>query len=363
MKVISAYGLIILLFVVSCSYRNSQNTANMPGKAAVEKNHKRKYVQYDTIQLNEFLDSVGKLPTQPLADKASFFVDSILNNQLQPNNAVTIDNFIKLKDAALHGFIDTNTAKAIFGSYKIDSICNNALPISERKKEIIPIVFYSFDSNKATFNEFAICLGDPKRCENAYIYFFKGRKIISKQYGYNRYGLELNHYRDVDGNTIIYYQAQFVSGSGNWWRQFLFYKYSDSNLIPVLTELQNGNNANGGIGNRVLWLESFVERTNPLTIKMVYYDQLPDTTKDDFGPYFIQDSTVVRYVWDAKLNKLIGRYNKTKLTKAQILSYNLEDNDMLFINTNYRKLKASLKDGTRKKLTYKYLNFVRNNAR
>ena len=362
MKATSVYSLFMLLGIISCNYKNKQHTAIPPGKTVTKRPRQSKYVQYNSPQLISFLDSVGKLPSPPLADKASFFADSVLNNQIQPNNTVTTDNFIKLKDAALHGFIDTKTARAIFEDNKIDSICSNASSTSEAEKRTVPIVFYSFDSNKARFNEFAICLGKPERCDNSYIYFFKGRKIISKQYGYNRYGLEVNHYRDVDGKTIIYYQAQFVSGSGNWWRQFLFYKYSDSHLIPVLTELQNGNLANS-VGNRVLWLKSSIIKTMPLTIKMVYYDQLPDTTKDDFGPYFILDSTIVKYVWDAKLKKLIGRYNKSKLTKDQILSYNLEENDLLFIKTHYKEFKASLKDSCRKKLTYKYLNFVKNYSR
>jgi hypothetical protein len=363
MKATSLYSIIVLLGIISCNYKDQQHTANAPGKARVEKNHESDYVQYNTSQLISFLDSVGKLPTQPLADKASFFADSIFNNQVQLNQTVSAKNFIKLKNAAVRGFIDIETAKTIFQNNRIDSICSNDSFIAERKKGMIPLVFYSFDKNKGVFNEFAICLGDPERCENAYIYFFKGSKIISKQYGYNNYGLGLNHYKDIDGRTVVYYRIRFVSGSGTWWHQFLFYKYSGDSLVPVLTELQNGNMQSGGMGNRVLWLESFVEKTNPLTIKMVYYDQLPDTTKDDFGPMFIQDSTAVQYLWDAKSNKLIGQYSQSKLTKAQVLSYNLEDNDLLFINTHFKALKESLIDTTKKKLTLRYLNFVKNHSK
>lgn len=352
----------MLLGIISCNYRNKQHTAIPLVKTGTEKPREIKYVRYNTPQLISFLDSVGKLPTQPLADKASFLADSIFYNQLQLNQTVSTNNFVKLKDAAMRGFIDIETAKTIFKDKKTDSICINDSLIAERKKGMIPLVFYSFDNNKDLFSEFAICLGDQEHCENTYLYFFKGRKIISKHFGYNHYGLELKYYKDIDNKNVIYYKVQFVRGAGNWWQQYFFYKYADNKLIPILNELQNGN-IGITLGNRILWLESSIKKTNPLTVKMVYNDHLPDTTKDDLGPMFIQDSTLVQYVWDEKQKRLIGQYSKSKLTKPQILSYNLSGNDLLFINTHYKVLKASLFDKSKKSQTLSYLTFVKNQSR
>ena len=142
---------------------------------------------------------------------------------------------------------------------------------------------------------------------------------------------------------------------------YFFYKYDGDKLIPILNELQNGN-IQGSLGTRVLWLESTIQKTNPLTIKMVYYSQF--AIKDDehgaYGPMIINDSTTVQYLWDEHAKTLQGQYAKSKISKAQILSYYLEHNDFLFMNSYYSTLKAALRDKAKSKLILEYLNKVKN---
>jgi hypothetical protein len=321
-----------------------------------------KKIQYSDQQLEQFLDSVGHLPTQVLANKAASGADSIFQNQAKLDTVISTSDLKKLKKAARTKVIDVLTARRIFGNNKIDSACNEANVLLTLKAGLIPVVYYPFDKHKADFNEYAICIGDPTHCENAYLYFFKGNKIISRHNGYSRYGLDLEHYKDSDGKTVIYYREEFDDGSGIWWNNYFFYKYDGDKLIPVLNELQNGNLQSSEL--RAFWLESFVQKTNPLTIKMVYYDQFSiPADSGDFGPDIINDSTIVRYNWNEKLKIFQGDYKSSKISKPQVLSYYLSGDDLLFINAYYKTLKATLLDKGKKKRTLYYLNQVKNHQR
>jgi len=356
----------ILIFLTVSSCNNGQKintkTTNLDSSTISKPVNKiaRTSVQYSDQQLETFLDSVGQLSTQPLVNTVAFFADSVFKNQLQLNSIISLKDFNTLKRAARKGVIAVNTARRIFQNNNIDSNCNEKDILLTYKKGFIPVVYFPFDKNKSDYNEYALCIGDPEHCPNAYLYFFKANRIIGRHDAYNRYGLELKHYKDIDGKTVVYYICEFNEGTGEWWNNFFFYKYDSNKLIPVLNELQNGNMQNPG--SRSLWLESFVQKTNPLTIKMVYDDEFPDFTKDieDYGPKIIDDSTSVQYVWNEQSKTLKGQYEKSKISKAQILSYYSGKNDLLFINSYYKTLKSSLIDTTKRKSTLNYLNEVKN---
>jgi len=318
-------------------------------------------IQYSDKQLEIFLDSVGHLPTQPLADETAFWADSIFKSQLQIDTLISLKDFNQLKHAAHTGVIDVKTARRIFRNDSISYDCNEKDVMSTYKVGKIPLVFYSFGKDKNSFNEFALCVGDPENCENAYLYFFKGNRIIARHDGYSHYGLNLEHFTNIDGETVVYYITEFDDGSGVWWNNFFFYKYDGNKLIPVLNELQNGNSqAPSPFGSRTLWLESFVQKTNPLTIKMVYYQDFPDSSQTGEGVNIINDSTTVKYVWDEQSKTLKGQYLDSKISKPQILSYYLGDNDLLYINAYNKLLKSSLLDKTKRQFTLNYLNGVKN---
>lgn len=304
----------------------------------------KKSTQYTDVQLEEFLDSVGMLPPKPLMDKVSFMSDSIFENQIQLDKTISKSDFAKLKQTVNSKEIDVETAISIFGT--IDS--------TYIEQGIIPVTYYSFDKNN--FHEFAIILGYPSgwSCE---IYFFSGDRIISKHAVFHKYGLELEHYKDTDGKTIVYYKVNYESGSGIWWFNFYFYKYDNGKLIPVLNELQNAN-LSFPWHIRVLWLESFVQKTNPLTLKLVYRQSFLDSITT---PTFVEDSTLIEYTWDEKSKRLVGNYDHSKISKAQILSYYLEYEELLFINAYYKTLKANLLDTKMRRYTLNYINEVKNN--
>jgi hypothetical protein len=324
-------------------------------------------IKYSDKVIEAFLDSVGHLPAQPLADKAAFGADSIFKSQIPMDSAISQKDFEILKKAANKGVISVKTAMRIFNNKQIDYSCNEKSIFLTYKFRLIPVVFYPFGKNK--FDEFAICIGDPEHCPSAFLYFFKGNKIIARHAGFDRDGLDLKYFKDIDGKTVVYYRVEFTEGSGIWWYNFFFYKYDGDKIIPVLNELQNANLLQPSPwGARELWLESTVQKTNPLTIKMVYHQKLPDTllsdtdnaTRAGSGPMIVNDSTIVKYVWNEKTKTLDGQFAGSKITRAQILSYYLIDNERLFINANYKKLKALLLDKTTRKATLNYINLVKN---
>ena len=175
----------------------------------------------------------------------------------------------------------------------------------------------------------------------------------------HHYGLELKHYKDNDGKTVVYYKQNFGTGSGIWQFNFYFYKYDGDQLMPILNELENGN-LQSGWGARIFWLETFVTKTNPLTLKMVYYQELYDT--NGLGHRIIDDSTFIQYSWDEKAKALVGNDEKAIINKQQILTYYLADNELLFINAYYKTLKSCLKDKTKRSFVLSYLNKLKNHV-
>ena len=363
--------LILLPFLLLLSCHNGQKPVAkkaVPYKIAISKQKNTDPpddIQYSDKQLVDFLDSIGRLPTQPLADKDAFEADSAFKSPKQMDTVLSLKDLQTLKRAAFKGVIRVNTTKRIFKNKDIDITCTEKSIFLTYKTGLIPVVFYSFDKNKHDFDEYALCMGDPDHCENAFLYFFKKNKIIARHNLNTRFGSDLKSFKDTDGKTVVYYGKWFSEGSGICWFNYFFYKYYNGKLIPVLNELGNGNMQEFW-GLRILWLESTIINTNPLTMKMVYYQQFEklhddtDKTYYEYGPRILDDSTIIKYAWDEKSKTLQGQYENSKINKAQILSYYLEKNDLLYINAYYKLLKASLLDNKKRRWTLDYLNKVKN---
>jgi hypothetical protein len=313
-------------------------------------NPQKEKIQFSDLQLENYLDSIGKLPSQKWIDQASYFSDSIFRNQLSLSDTLSAFDFKKLQKAIKSKTIDLPFARKIFRDLAIDSI--------NLKKDKLTLTILSFDKHKYDFNEFAIYIGNSYDTEICELYFFKSNTIISKHKIDYRHGLSLDHYKDTDGKTVVYYKENYESGSGIWWYNMYFYKYVDNKIIPILNELENSN-LQYPWHIRVLRLESTILKTNPLTIKMVYSQELPDTTNNLHS--IINDSTVIQYNWNEQTKALEGNYSNSKLSRAQLITWYLTDNELLFINSFHNVLKKKLKDSLLlREATLKYLNEVKN---
>lgn len=352
---------LIILTLTSCGEKSKSIS-----KKANDKINKQTYsletkppVQYSDKQLETFLDSIGHLNVQSLINKATFYADSVFEHQQQLKHDTTISDkdIATIKHAIIKGFISVYIAKRIFNNSKIDANCTEKSVSLTYKNGFTPIEYYSFSEKK--FDEYGICIGDPDHCPNACLYFFKGNKVIAMHIFYTRFDTGIYHFKDSDGKTIVYYGFMFAEGSNEWWFNNFYYKYDGDKLIPVLNQLESGNVSYQMVA-RSLWFTSEVKKTDPLTIKMVYHDQFPDTTLNNFGPKIIDDSTVVKYRWEGQSKTLRGEYGKSGITQSQILSYYLPGNNILFINSHYRMLKIDLFDKTKRKRILNYLNKVKN---
>jgi hypothetical protein len=310
-------------------------------------------IKYSDQQLEAFLDSIGKLSPNSWMEKVSFFSDSIFRNQLPLNDSLNPEDFKKLKTACKSKLIDQKFARKILPDLVLDS--------AFLKLDKIPLTLISFDQHDSDFKEFAVCAGNPELSGSTELYFFQSNKLIAKHLNYNHYGLSIDHFKDSDGKTIVYYIENYDSGSGIWWNNYYFYKYADCKLIPVLNEIQNAN-LQIPWHIRVLNLESTILKTNPLTIKMVYYQELPDTANNLHS--IVNDSTIIRYKWNDISKKLEGDYTNSKLSMAQKLTWYLQDNELLFINSFHFRLRNMLNDSlVIRNATLDYLNKVKNVTR
>lgn len=349
---------VLVLAVFGCNH-----TTKKPDKKVVKRTQKVKPKEYKEIKYTEpqliaFFDSVGKLPVQPLVNKVAFYADSVFKDFIKPmSRQLSATDFDLLKRAIKAKRINARMAKQIFGEFTADSNCNMNGLFDSVKKGYVYLKIYPFIRNKNRYDEFAVSVADGWHCLGAMIYYFRGSKIIAKQ-EFSRDATEPEYFTNTDGENIVYATYEFSRGSGVWWYNYFFYKYDGDKLIPVLNELGNGNVQGSWIG-RVIWLDATVERTNPLTLKMVYYNQFVKEDRTSWGPMVINDSTLVSYKWDEKSRKLIGQYEKSKISKSQILSYYLNDNDFLFIKSFHEPLKKALNDKENRPLILRYLTNVK----
>lgn len=312
----------------------------------------KKTIQYSEKELLAFMDSVAKLPQKELMNRVTRQTDSIFKDKKDINRQLSETEFQQLKQAIKDSMIDIKLAKKIFGDFVPETYDY----IPKGKTFIIP---FFFDKNKNDFNEYAISLAYPTDMSDNNFYFFKGNTLLSKLTIYFRYDLELEHYKDSNNKTVIYYKENYVSGTGIWWYNYYFYQYDGNRLIPILNQLQEGNLQS--LGLRTFWLQSEIVKKKPLTIKMVYYQKLFDTVSYKNERFIANDSTFVKYNWDAKTKTLIGDYAHSKISQAEILSCSLEENnELLFINTFYKKLKKELENPKGKRMVLYYLNEIKN---
>lgn len=351
--------LVLVLVVFGCNHTTKKSDKRFEKKTHKVKPKEYKEINYTEPQLIAFFDSVGKLPVQPLVNKAAFYADSVFNNFMKPmSRQLSATDFDLLKQAIKAKRINAHVAKQIFGEFTVDSNCNMNGLLDSVKNGYVYLKVYPFTRNKNRYDEFAVGVADGYHCPGAMIYYFRGSKIIAKQ-EFSRDASEPEYFTNVDGENIVYTTYEFVRGSGVWWFNYFFYKYDGDKLIPVLNELGNGNVQGSWIG-RVIWLDATVTRTNPLTLKMVYYNHFVKEDRTGWGPVVINDSTFVSYKWDEKSKTLVGQYERSKISKAQILSYCLVNSDLLFMNALQKPLRKALSNKENRPLMLRYLRNVKN---
>ncbi|MFN8165916.1 MAG: hypothetical protein U0X76_07045 [Bacteroidia bacterium] len=301
-------------------------------------------IVYPDSVLLAYFDSIAALPVAELVKTVKLQSDTDFRNVQPLDISLSDEEFAEIRQAAKSEALDVNLAAKIFPGYQPDS--------TDSANGLISVSFFSFDRRKNDFKEFAICPGGAFNGWGCDIFFFEGKKIIARRHAEHHYGLELKSFKDADGKTVVYYRQNFESGTGIWWYNFYFYKYSEGKIIPVLDEIENSN-LGFPWSIRSMWLKSTVVRTNPLTLKIVYSQALEDTVK----PRFIEnDSTFVNYKWNSQKQCFEGDYQKAGLSKDRLYSYYLDNSSDLFINLYAKQLKQMLSERENRGVVLGYLN-------
>ncbi len=307
---------------------------------------------YPESVLLSFLDSIEGLPTAFLVKQVDKQADSVFRSQIAINKTLSSATFEQLKAAIKNEIIEVGLAKAIFGAFQVDS--------AYLEQGFIPLSFFSFGPSKHAFKEFALCLGSTDMAWSCQLYFFQGNKLLSLHTIEHHYGLELRHYLDEEGKTMVYYTQNFGTGSGIWQFNYNFYRYDDSGLIPALNILQNGN-LQSAWGMRIYWLKAYVKKTKPLSLGFEFYHELYDT--NGLGHRILDKTALVKFKWDEASKQLKGDFSKAQINLDQTYAYYLGDNELLFINTHADLLRNCMKKPNQKIWALEYLNRMKNYCR
>lgn len=316
-------------------------------------------MQFTDEQITLFLDSIGSAKTDTWIHAVRSTSDSLFRNYKDFDITLSKEDFKILKQGSLRRLLSTAFFKKFFPDYTLEN------PREDGRE--IPIEYYSFGKKRNDFSQFALLPGRGRyggmNSTNSLIYFFEGNKLIAKHniYLYNHWDDDIRHFTDTDGKTVVYYKQILNRGTGVGLSTFNFYKYHNHGMIPILSELAEGYI--GGWSSRNFGIESHIQRTRPLTIILRYAQSLV-ADDDILHPVnIIQGSTLVSYHWNERAKALQGQYFRSKISQAQLSSYFLSgklEEEYLFINAHYNKLRKHLKNDSSNHAIKYYLNRVMN---
>jgi hypothetical protein len=158
--------LLSFVLLISCTNRPKPSKSGSNSENKISPSAQRSAI--DTgAQPEAFLDSIGRLPSQPLEDKVASQPDSIFKFQKQLDTLISKSDFDILKQAALKGVMPVKVARRIFHNNDISYTCNVKNVFKTYQVGLIPVDYYPFSSNKHEFNEFVLSIGDDEHCDNA----------------------------------------------------------------------------------------------------------------------------------------------------------------------------------------------------
>lgn len=335
--------LLVLFVLVACNNQADDTIQQDNSEMATDSVIKR---QYSETELISFLDSIGKLNPDSWAATAAFYPDSVFRSQQKLNIFIADSDFELLKKQTSKDQINKDLFTKILPGEPIDT--------SFKDQGFLSVIIHSFSKKK--YEKFALEINTGGW--ESTVYFFDKNRIVAKHQIFHRYGLTIEHFDNEAGATVIYYRQNFESGTGIWWWNYNFFMYVDQTLIPVLNTLENAN-LQYPWSVRSFMYETAILKTNPLTFRAVYYNELHDTTTND-AVSLLDDSADYSFNWDSGRMEYTADFSKSTLNNNKILSYYLVSNEWLYINSNYDLLKAALNDKQKRSSVLVYLNEVKN---
>ncbi len=327
MKIVKIGFVLLILFLFgSCNFK---------------KTNKSKKVLFET-KMQLFFDSIKNISSENLVQKAQFIADSTFHSFKVHNQSISKNNFKLLMQAVEKQEISYNQFNRIF-NFKIDAYFTNSGKIQIR--------FFSF-CKKDSLQHYAIVLGNKDLTWESKVFFFERDRLISEHNVFHKYGLELDFFLDLDMQPIVYYSFNFESGTGVWWFNYFFYKFSNGTIEPVLNILQRSN-LNFPLQNRIYSYEAELINFLPLTFKVKYLQEI--FGENGKSLQLINDSSIFVYRWNSNFNKFLPD-SHNKLSHYQIISYYLGETDFLFIKTHTTEFTNAVKVDSLKSIIFSYFN-------
>ena len=302
-----------------------------------------KTIQYSEEELVLFLSSVEKIKSEPLMNTISAKTNLAFRKQKQMKRKISKTNFEKLLIAIDTKEMEAELATAIFGKSNVN--------LGKIKSNDIGLNFYSFDEITDNFEVFGIYFNESHE-----LFFIKNKKVIAKHIIHTKLLPDLHFYKDSYGKTIFFYDYELMSGSGIWQNNYFFYRIDGEKVEPVLNQIHLSNLRNDW-SDRHFSLETTIESFSPLTFKITYEVSFLNEEKE---MKFINDTALIKYVWNDKTKQLEGNFTASKLNEAQLTSFYIEGSDLLFLKSFYPVIKMNLREEHLKGPTLKYLNEVKN---
>lgn len=292
----------------------------------------------------KLLDSVAALDENALIKyppDSHRLPDSIVKT---PDVLLSDADIEQLKKAVASKKMDRKLATRLFKATKLlDDMLD---------QDMFGFEFYPFDDTPDAFNEFAISVGALGEPGND-VYFFKDKKLIAVHSVYHKYGLELAHYKDETGHTVIYYKENMLSGTAMSANEYCFFRYEVmGNLRAIGRFTADAFIDPGYTGARIRELEVTVAKTQPLTLKMIFEISLTD--KEGIPP-LLKDSVLVYCPHVEKLGYPEPNYKKAGVTRAQLASYAPESSGILFLAAYHDLLRQKLADPVQRPIILRYL--------
>jgi hypothetical protein len=292
----------------------------------------------------KLLDSVASINADALikhAPDGPIVSDSTVR---RPYVVLTDTTIEQLKKAIKTDKMDRKLAKMLFKETKmLDEIFDEG---------IFSFVSYPFDSQPDAFNEFAISVGSSGEPGND-VYFFKDKRLAAVHMVYHKYGLELAHYKDETGHTVIYYKENMLSGTAMSWNEYCFFRYEAMGTLRAIGRFTADAFIDPGYTSaRTRGLDVTVAKTQPLTLKMIFEISLTD--KEGI-PSLLKDSVLVLCPYIEKLGYHEPDYKKAGVTRAQLASYAPESSGILFLAAYHSLLRQKLADPVQRPIILRYI--------
>lgn len=292
------------------------------------------YVQtekYSETRLRDFLDSVGHLSALDMGKGLATNFYAIGDDIEHFNHAFGDKDISMLRVAMKTNFLDTAVLKKL------------PLPHHEeyRENNATYVTIYSFDDHPEDMDCFAFCFGGVGALEESDWFFFKSKKLVARHHILHRFDLKMEHFKDYDGNVVVYYNVSVRGGTGFGNSEYHFFKYDQDKLIPVLAEVEHS-------GKGLMFdydlkdIEAEIIKTRPLTMKFNFLRNFGHSNFNPIPQTIIEDSTLVTYHWKNTCRCFVGDYGQLNLNEQQLLSFRLDKDDVFFANAHYETLKKYL---------------------